>query len=164
MESETGKDWAQAHVPIIQNIADKNILFINLIILKIQIYAEAESRANELAQFCFAEAHKYMRRSRIYSETESNENELVQFSLPRCYSICDEVKYTQKPGAEQRQNIYKPTRKEVKSGAFTDTGFYLFTIIINFQPVYLMKREPSTALVVPSVMTVSCPSSQYLIL
>ena len=39
-----------------------------------------------------------------------------------------------------------------------------FTQPINFPPVYLMKSEPSTALVVPSVMTVSCPSSQYLIL
>ena len=47
-----------------------------------QIYAEAESRAKELVQFCYAEAQQYMWRSQILAEAESRAKELVQF----CYA------------------------------------------------------------------------------
>ena len=91
-----------------------------------QIYAEAESNANEFIQFCIAEAQQDMRQSRIYAEAESNANEFIQFciaeaqqdmrqsriypetkramqmnlfnfALPRRNRICGEAEYTQKP-------------------------------------------------------------------
>ena len=53
----------------------------------LQIYAEAESRAN---LFAMPRREQYMwtRSGQIYAEAESNANELVRFALPRRYSIC----------------------------------------------------------------------------
>ena len=42
----------------------------------------------------------------IYAEAESNANEFIRFVLPRRNSICGEAKYTQKPRAEQ-MNLFK---------------------------------------------------------
>jgi len=59
----------------------------------LQIYAEAESRANEFIQFAMPRREQYFWPSgQIYAEAESRANEFIQFAMPRRNSICGEAK------------------------------------------------------------------------
>ena len=75
----------------------------------LQIYAEAESRAN---LFAMPRREQYMwtRSGQIYAEAESNANELVRFALPRRYSICGRSPNIAE--AESRANLFAMSRRE----------------------------------------------------